>query len=124
MKQPEIDLLGCVIQPVRQPNRRLEGNALIEVLRALKSHSSVAWCQRLNTGALRVGARFVRFGWTGASDIIGQLSDGRFLAVEVKSPAGRPTPEQSAFISQINSNGGVAFVARNCADVFRELKNE
>ena len=124
MMPSECDLLGCVIQPARQPNRRLEAGALEEVMRALKSHPCVAWIHRQNTGSLRVGKRFIRFGWPGCSDILGQLRDGRFLACEVKSPTGKPTPEQSAFISQINSNGGLAFIARNCADVFRELQNE
>ena len=121
MRQPEIDLFGAAVTPVRQPNRRLEAGALTEVMTALKSHSSVAWCHRQNTGSLRVGARFVRFGWSGCSDILGQLRDGRFLAIECKSPTGKPTPEQSAFMKQVNSNGGVAFVARNCADVFKNL---
>ena len=121
MRQPEIDLFGAAVTPVRQPNRRLEAGALTEVMTALKSHSSVAWCHRQNTGSLRVGKRFIRFGWVGCSDIVGQMTDGRFLACEVKSPSGKPTAEQSAFISQINSNGGLAFIARNCADVFKNL---
>ena len=124
MKQPECDLFGAPQSHVKAPNRRLEAGALAEVMTALKSHSSVAWIHRQNTGSLRVGKRFIRFGWPGCSDILGQLRDGRFLACEVKSPTGKPTPEQSAFISQINSNGGLAFIARNCADVFRELQNE
>ena len=124
MMPSECDLFGRVIQPVRTPNRRLEAGALTEVMTALKSHSSVAWAKRQNTGSLRVGKRFIRFGWVGCSDIVGQMIDGRFLAIECKAPKGKATPEQSAFISKINSNGGVAFVARNCADVFRELQNE
>ena len=124
MKPSEIDLFGAAIAPVRQPNLRPEAGALAEVLSALQALPCVAWAKRQNTGSLRVGKRFIRFGWVGCSDIVGQMTDGRFLACEVKSPSGKPTAEQSAFISQINSNGGIAFVARNCADVFRELRNE
>jgi len=124
MKPSEIDLFESLNAPVKPPNLKLEAGALIEVLRALKSHSCVAWCERQNTGAMRIGKRFIRFGWPGCSDLIGQMQDGRFLAVEVKAPAGKPTAEQTAFLSQINSNGGVGFVARNCADVFRALQND
>ena len=121
MKQPECDLFGTAVTPVRQPNQKPEAAALIEVLSALRAHPGVAWAKRQNTGSLRVGKRFIRFGWEGCSDIVGQMTDGRFLACEVKSPTGKPTPEQSAFISQINANGGLGFLARNCLDVFRSL---
>lgn len=123
MKQPETDLFGAVKPPFKAPNRKLEGNALIEVLRALNAHPCVAWCHRQNTGALRVGARFVKFGWPGCSDILGQLTDGRFLAVECKSKKGKATPEQVAFLERINGNGGLGFIAKNCADVFRALRD-
>ena len=68
-----------------------------------------------------MGGRFIRFGWPGCSDVLGQLRDGRFLAVECKSPTGRLRPEQTVFLERINGAGGVAFVARDCRDVMREL---
>ena len=42
------------------------------------------FCYRNNSGATKVGSRFIRFGYKGSSDIIGILPDGRFLAVECK----------------------------------------
>lgn len=57
----------------------------------------------------------------GVSDIIGILSDGRFLAIEVKSKTGKPSPEQINFIKQINDSGGKAFIARSLEDVQEEL---
>ncbi|HQQ69321.1 MAG TPA: hypothetical protein PLL92_03275 [Alicycliphilus sp.] len=38
-----------------------------------------------------------------------------------KAPKGRLRPEQSLFIERIRCAGGVAFVARDCRDVLREL---
>lgn len=115
-------LFGAPPPPARAKNDRPEAAALIEVLRALRNHPAVAWAHRQNSGAyLTPGGAFVRFGWRGCSDIIGQLCDGRLLAVEVKSPAGRLRPEQQQFIDLVNQAGGVAFVARNCADVRRAL---
>lgn len=107
---------------VPRQNDRPEAAALMEVLRALRNHPSVAWAHRQNSGAFKTQeGQFVRFGWVGCADVIGQLQDGRFMACEVKSPTGRLRPEQAAFLEQVRAAGGVAFIARNCADVAREL---
>lgn len=50
-------------------------------------------------------------GEKGISDIIGCLPDGRFLAIEVKKPGGRPSPEQKAFVERVNTSGGVGLIA-------------
>lgn len=63
----------------------------------------------------------------GSSDLIGYRSEiitsehvGRrlavFAAVEVKTPKGRPTPEQTRFIEHIRSAGGRAGIARSEVD--------
>lgn len=114
------DLFGLEQQPKRT-NDHKEAAALLEVLKALKAHPAVAWCERQNTGSARIGGRFVRFGWPGCSDVLGQLRDGRFLAVEVKAPKGKLRPEQAVFLERINGAGGLGFVARDCRDVHREL---
>lgn len=102
-------------------NNRTEAAALLEVMKALRGHPAVAWVERQNNGAFKDGDRFVRFGWPGCSDIIGQLRDGRFLAVEVKAPGGRLSEAQSLFIDRVRAAGGVAFVARGAVDVARNL---
>ncbi len=114
------DLFGLEQSPKRS-NDRKEAAALVEVLMALKAHPAVAWCERMNSGAVRMGARFVRFGFKGCPDVLGQLKDGRLLGVEVKGPSGRLSPEQSVFLERIASAGGVSFMARDCRDVTREL---
>lgn len=114
------DLLGDAL-PVVRKNDRPEAAALTEVLLALTAHPAVAWCERMNSGAVRIGKRFVRFGWKGCPDIIGQLRDGRLLGVEVKAAKGKLRPEQAVFLERIRCAGGVAFMARDCRDVMREL---
>lgn len=114
------DLFGMEQQTPRV-NGRPEAAALCEVLKALKAHSAVSWCERMNSGVARIGARFVRFGFKGCPDVLGQLHDGRLLGVEVKGPTGKLRPEQTVFLDRINRAGGVAFVARNCRDVFAAL---
>ena len=64
----------------------------------------------------------------GVSDIIGILprgvagSDGgRFLAIEVKRPAGRVSPHQALFLDRVNRIGGLGFVAYSTQDVIDRL---
>jgi hypothetical protein len=116
-----VDLFGLEHPSTRSRNNRPEAAALLEVLKALKAHPAVAWAERMNSGAAKVGNRFIRFGWPGCPDVLGQLKDGRLLGVEVKAPTGRLKTVQALFLERINTAGGVAFVARNCLDVLREL---
>ncbi|MBK9238523.1 MAG: VRR-NUC domain-containing protein [Rhodoferax sp.] len=120
MSTLNLDLFGTAHQPKRA-NDRKEAAALVEVLNALKAHPGVVWCERMNSGATRIGTRWVKFGFVGCPDVLGQLRDGRLLGVEVKSPTGRLRPEQTIFLDRIRGAGGVAFVARDLRDVRREL---
>lgn len=107
----------------KRTNNKPDAAALAEVLLALRSHPAVCWSERMNSGAARIGNRFVRFGFPGCPDVLGQLRDGRVLAIEVKSSKGRLRPEQSIFLDRVHGAGGVAFVARNCLDVLTQLNN-
>ena len=78
-----IDLFGLDQQPKRIHDKP-EAAALLEVLKALNTHPAVACCERMNSGAARMGSRYVRFGFKGCPDVLGQLRDGRLLGVEVK----------------------------------------
>ncbi|MBL8423467.1 MAG: VRR-NUC domain-containing protein [Candidatus Accumulibacter phosphatis] len=113
------DLPPQALPPRR--NDRAEAAALAEVLQTLRHHPAVAWVRRQNSGVARIGDRFVRFGWPGCSDILGQLIDGRLLAVECKAPKGRLQAEQAAFLDLVRRFGGVAFQARDCRDAQRWL---
>jgi hypothetical protein len=114
------DLLGDAL-PLERKNAKPEAGALKEVLLALNAHPSIAWCERMNSGAAMIGGRFVRFGWKGCPDVLGQLKDGRLLGVEVKAEKGKLRPEQTLFLDRIRCAGGVAFMARDYRDVMREL---
>lgn len=75
-------------------------------------------CWRNNTG--RKGN--VSFGMVGSSDILGIMTGGRFLAIEVKKPGGKLSEAQRDFIEDINIRGGLAFMATCIEDVEKELK--
>jgi hypothetical protein len=93
-----------------------EGQILKAVLQFVAWHPRVAWAERMNTGAVTVDSRYLRFGFTGCPDIIGQLKDGRLLAIECKAARGRLTPSQAAFLARCEKNLGVCGVARSIED--------
>lgn len=57
----------------------------------------------------------------GASDLIGILDGGLFLAIEVKTGRARTDAFQEEFLRQIRARQGVAFIVRNLADVSSHL---
>ena len=108
--------------PKAKKTNRLEADSLTEVIQALRTHDAVAWVRRQNTGAAKVGGRFIKFGWAGCTDLLGMMKDGRLLAVECKRPnGGKISVEQAHFISMVNEFGGCAFVATSATDVFNNL---
>lgn len=85
---------------------------------------------RNNCGAYKdASGRLVRYGLVkGSSDLIGLKSItitpdmvGRklavFTAIEVKTPTGKPTPEQLHFVNRVKELGGIAGIARSVEDV-------
>ena len=68
-------------------------------------------------------ARPVKTGPPGISDLLGWARGGRFLAVEVKTPAGRVTPQQQAFIDAVNAAGGLGIIARSEQDLINALRS-
>lgn len=104
----------------------LEKDIQAAILELLETHPRVAWAERMNTGGMeRENAdgtkRYIRFAFEGCSDIIGQLKDGRFLAVEVKRPGRYPTHAQRAFLAMVNAHKGVGIIAFSVDDVVRSL---
>lgn len=128
--------------------RKAPGRPEGEIVRAILDYLALvpgvtAW--RNNTGMAMLPGRGgrpqpVRFGKPGLPDIIGWvrwpqvITDcshpltsnfkpmiARFLAIEVKRPGGRPTPEQAAFLELVRKSGGVAIVATAVQDVIDAL---
>jgi hypothetical protein len=66
---------------------------------------------RANQGAIPCEGGYRRFnGMRGVSDLLGVLPGGRLLAIEVKRPGERPTPEQRAFLDTVTQLGGMAIL--------------
>lgn len=117
----------------RKPNPAgTEADVMRAVFALLSQHRRVAWFMRLNSGAVQDGDRYTVFyrlylrghsGMSkGASDYLGQLTDGRIFLVEVKRPGvTRGTIEQQALIAACQANGGVAGVCQSVEDVLALL---
>ena len=59
----------------------------------------------------------------GFSDIFGLTSDGRFIAIEVKTSTGRVSDKQENFLRVIRENGGIAGVARSVEDARKIIES-
>mgnify|MGYP003346965149 FL=1 len=92
-----------------------------------RQNVGVGWtgdATRLNDGSVLIrNPRPLHAGLCrGSSDIIGITTEGRFLAVEVKTQHGRVTPEQENFIARIGQQGGVSGVCRSVEDALNLIK--
>lgn len=107
----------------RQPydDRPLESDIQKQILAYLELRGILHW--RSNTGAAVFPGkggkqRFIRFGYPGISDIIAVIPGiGKIVAIEVKRPGEHPTPQQAAFLTQVEEQGGIALVADDVKDV-------
>jgi hypothetical protein len=95
----------------RGPQREADLMRLIQVRLSEAGHR----VHRNNVGMARTeDGTTIRFGLgVGSSDLIGWTRTGKFLAVEVKTPTGRVTPEQAAFLGAVSLAGGIGVVMRS-----------
>lgn len=103
-----------------------EKDVLSAIMDYLARCSRVAWAKRITTGRFKVsdraGTRWMQAGFVGCSDILGQLTDGRLLAIEVKkSKGGQLTSDQMAFLETVHAANGVAVIASDVVDVINRL---
>ncbi len=119
---------GLGIKPPRQqaatrPRREREGGIQDAILAMLRVHPRVAWAVHIRTGAYEVDGRYISYGFKGCSDILGQLRpSGRLLALEVKTPGGKPEPHQQAFLDTVRDGGGVSGCVHSVDEAAAVLK--
>jgi len=88
-----------------------EARVLRACMDAMEAHPAVKLWWRQNTGAGQLASgRYVKFSFRGASDLMGVLKGGQFLAVEVKATGKKATSEQRAFLDNVGDAGGVGIV--------------
>ncbi len=70
--------------------------------------------------------RYIKFGMTGQSDIIGiYRKTGRFVAIEVKKPGkiDTVTPAQQSFLDYVFWAKGIAFATTSIENTVHQLRN-
>lgn len=92
-------------ETIIQNNIRLKCNDLAVLFRA-------------NVGTFKVGDRYISTGLPkGFPDLFGiRKSDGKFIAIEVKTKTGKVREEQILLINMLRDNGAIAGVARSVDD--------
>lgn len=109
-----------------EPTEAMILSDVLSCLKQLQAMGKICWHARMNSGAgkLQYGAKasqFIRFGFPGMPDVLGQLPGGRLLAIEVKRPSGKVTDDQAAFLEKAGHYGALAFVARSVDDVLEHI---
>jgi len=103
------------------------GELAREILKKISQGSLCrAWLN--NTGTLKSGDRFIRFGLVGSADILGLLHNGIFLAIEVKVGRDKQSEAQRNFEAMVRRFNGVYILARSvedaCEGIDRALKDK
>ncbi len=134
--RPRVELAAPPPPKPRAPRKPSADDTEADVMRAvfdlLRAHRRVAWFMRLNSGAVQDGDRYTVFyrlylrgepGRTkGASDYLGQLTDGRLFLLECKRPGKRRgTAEQEELIAACVADGGVAGIVQSVEDALALL---
>jgi hypothetical protein len=96
-----------------------EGRIQLAILKKLKANSIFCW-RNNNTNVYDPklgGYRYNPSLTKGVADILGVLPDGRFLAIEVKTPKGKLSKDQALWGKRVRENGGIYIVARSVGDI-------
>jgi hypothetical protein len=96
---------------------------LQDAIRLELNHPDGVWW-RNNCGRSKIGKFWVAFGvgTPGGADLIGVFR-GRFVAIEIKTLAGRQSPEQVTFQQLVERKGGIYVVMRSVEDARAWLRS-
>lgn len=93
------------------------------ILEWLKANRIFSWRNNTQGRIVQTKAGAIMSGSfsKGSADILGCLPNGRFLAIEVKSPGGKISAEQQNFIDSVRRNGGVGLIVTTVDEVIRTI---
>ena len=92
-----------------KPAVPLERDILSAVLQMLRLDPRVGYVWRQTSGTFMDGDRYIKAGPKGMPDVLGVLKgSGRFLAIEVKRPGGKPDPHQQQRIDHFKQIGAIS----------------
>ena len=76
---------------------------------------------RNNSGAIKKGSHFIRFGWPGSPDIVCVIK-GQYVGIEVKRVNGLQSRQQFVFQKSLEKAGGRYLLVRSLDDVMDALR--
>jgi hypothetical protein len=99
-----------------------ESKVQAEILLAAPHYGVRLW--RFQTGSYQLpDGRWITSGFPGAADLWGiRISDGRFVAVEVKTKTGRTHKNQELFLQAIKQYNGIGGVCRSVEDFIKLVR--
>jgi hypothetical protein len=78
--------------------------------------------QRINSGKIRVGKRWVHLAKEGTPDLIGYSITGKYTAIEVKLPGEKLRPEQQDYLRDVELRGGIGICVSSVEGLIENLK--
>jgi len=107
-----------------------ESKLQADIITALCLDTRVAWVMAVTTGTFKVKGGYTTVGTysmedmkrrTGMADIVGQLTTGQSLAIEVKLSGETPSKEQTEFLALVGRNNGVSGWATSIHEAYEIL---
>lgn len=103
-------------------SRRLNKEGIAMVLRSFDPLTSNGVIWRSNTGGMKKGTSFVKFGVAGCPDIIGFTRTGLFIGAEAKKGGEGLSVAQRPFHACLKASGAISFVFRSYEECDLALK--
>ena len=109
----KICICGAAIRyvaPGPRPKPPLESTIKARIRAAVIDAGCLCWVHNVDNRNLHTGLGL------GTSDLICVAPGGRFLAIEVKRPGGKPNENQKRFLAAVRHFGGVSGIATNAEE--------
>jgi hypothetical protein len=95
--------------------------AIEQYLRLMENMGQLVYIKQ-NSGATKIGERFIRYGKAGAPDFMVYLLDGRCVHLEVKNEKGKQNPNQLEYQAKIEKLGHRYCIVRSVDEVENLIK--
>jgi hypothetical protein len=95
-----------------------EHDVQVQILDFLRYNHFKFW--RNNVGAIKYDMRFVRYGEVGSPDIMA-IKNGKFYAIEVKSPTGKLSEAQELWLAEANQHGAIVIIAHSIDEFIEQF---
>jgi hypothetical protein len=95
--------------------------AIEQYLRIMEDLGKLVYIKQ-NSGATKIGDRFIRYGKAGAPDFMIYLNNGRSVHLEIKNEKGRQNKNQSEYQKRIEKLGHRYYIIRGVDEAEKLLK--